>query len=142
MCAACMPSLYRRQDDFLELELQSVLSYHMGVDKQIWVLCKSSKCFYSLTHYSSLYFKISIYVSMYLCSMYVSMYLCIYVSMYLSTIYLSIYLPIHPSIHPSILGRVLPCHLGCPRSCCIDQICLGTHKIDFSLLSKCHVSSL
>jgi hypothetical protein len=41
--------------NFLGLELQTVVSCHIGAGNSPWVLCKNSKCSYRLSHLSSLW---------------------------------------------------------------------------------------
>jgi hypothetical protein len=43
MCTTCMPGDQERVLDPLELELQIVVSYHVGIRNQTWVPCKSLK---------------------------------------------------------------------------------------------------
>lgn len=43
----------KRMSDTLELQLQTVVSYHVGVKDKVWVPCKSSYCFQLVTHLST-----------------------------------------------------------------------------------------
>lgn len=55
MCTACMPDALRGQNSLyhLELDLQMVVSHHVGAGNQIQVFCKSNKCSQLPLHLSS-----------------------------------------------------------------------------------------
>ena len=43
VCAPCACSVQKRAPDLLRLELEMILSNHVGAGNQTWVLCKSYK---------------------------------------------------------------------------------------------------